>query len=103
LNLDLWAFNRYLKLYQSTTTETPIIESLLLSDSNKWGLIFDSDGTVRFKNIYSFSTITLGDDTKDPGEVVTIVNKWFDNVNLSNIKDLMNNRAFYNRKNGKFN
>lgn len=102
LNIDLWTFNKYLKLYQSTKTEAPVIQSLLLADNNRWGLNFGNN-TVQFANIYTFSTITLGDDTKDDGSVVTLVNKWKESTTISKIKELMLNRRFYARTTGKFN
>lgn len=102
LKIDLWTFNKYLKLYQSTKTEAPVIQSLLLADNNRWGLKF-SNNTVQFANIYTFSTITLGDDKKDDGSVVTLVDKWNRNTIISTIKSLMYNRRFYARTTGKFN
>lgn len=105
LKIDLWTFNKYLKLYQSTKTEAPVIQSLLLADNNRWGLKFSGgdNKTVQFANIYTFSTITLGDDTKDDGSVVTLVDKWNKNTIISTIKSLMYNRRFYARTTGKFN
>lgn len=99
LKIDLWTFNKYLKLYQSTKTEAPVIQSLLLADNNRWGLNF-SNNTVQFANIYTFSTITLGDDTKDDGSVVTLVDKWKNGTTISKIKSLMFNRVFYRRRTG---
>lgn len=105
LKIDLWTFNKYLKLYQSTKTEASVIQSLLLADNNRWGLKFSGgdNKTVQFANIYTFSTITLGDDTKDDGSVVTLVDKWNKNTIISTIKSLMHNRRFYARTTGKFN
>lgn len=105
LKIDLWTFNKYLKLYQSTKTEAPVIQSLLLADNNRWGLKFSGgdNKTVQFANIYTFSTITLGDDTKDDGSVVTLVDKWNKNTIISTIKSLMYDRRFYARTTGKFN
>ena len=104
LKIDLWTFNKYLKLYQSTKTEAPVIQSLLLADSNRWGLKFSGDNnkTVQFANIYTFSTITLGDDKKDDGSVVTLVDKWDKNTIISTIKSLMLERVFYARRTGDY-
>lgn len=104
LNIDLWAFNKYLKLYQSTKTEAPVIQSLLLADNNRWGLNFSGgdNKTVQFANIYTFSTITLGDDTKDDGSVVTLVDKWKNGTTISKIKELMFYRVFYARRTGDY-
>lgn len=101
LNIDLWTFNKYLKLYQSTKTEAPVIQSLLLADNNRWGLKFGNN-TVQFKNIYTFSTITLGDDDHDEGSVVTLVDKWKDGTTMSTIKSLMFDRVFYRRRTGHY-
>ena len=100
LKIDLWTFNKYLKLYQSTKTEAPVIQSLLLADNNRWGLNFVDKNTVQFANIYTFSTITLGDDKKDDGSVVTLVDKWKNGTTISKIKDLMFDRVFYRRRTG---
>ena len=102
LKIDLWTFNKYLKLYQSTKTEAPVIQSLLLADNNRWGLKFSGgdNKTVQFANIYTFSTITLGDDKKDDGSVVTLVDKWKNGTTIAKIKDLMFNRVFYRRRTG---
>ena len=104
LKIDLWTFNKYLKLYQSTKTEAPVIQSLLLADNNRWGLKFSGgdNKTVQFANIYTFSTITLGDDKKDDGSVVTLVDKWDKNTIISTIKSLMLERVFYARRTGSY-
>ena len=101
LKIDLWTFNKYLKLYQSTKTEAPVIQSLLLADNNRWGLNF-SNNTVQFASIYTFSTITLGDDKKDDGSVVTLVDKWKNDTTISTIKSLMSERVFYARRTGDY-
>ena len=101
LHIDLWTFNKYLKLYQSTKTEAPVIQSLLLADNNRWGLKFGNN-TVQFKNIYTFSTITLGDDDHDEGSVVTLVDKWKEGTTMSIIKSLMFDRVFYRRRTGHY-
>lgn len=101
LHIDLWTFNKYLKLYQSTKIEAPVIQSLLLADNNRWGLKFSND-TVQFKNIYTFSIITLGDDDHDDGSVVTLVDKWKGDTKISDIKRLMSDRVFYRRRTGHY-
>ena len=104
LKIDVWTFNKYLKLYQSTKTEAPVIQSLLLADNNRWGLKFSGgdNKTVQFANIYTFSTITLGDDDHDDGSVVTLVDKWKNGTTttISKIKELMFHRIFYARRTG---
>lgn len=101
LNIDLWTFNKYLKLFQSTKTDAPIIRSLLKTSNEYWGLNFNKD-KVTFKNLYTFSLITLGDDTKDDGSVVTLVDKWDTTVTIGDVKTLMDKRVFYERKQGKY-
>ena len=77
----------------------------MLADNNRWGLNFSggNNKTVQFANIYTFSTITLGDDKKDDGSVVTLVDKWNNGTTISKIKSLMFEREFYRRRTGGYN